>query len=515
MKVMKMNRYIGILIGVVAFFSACQNESLEDTYKDWAGDGEIRYVGKCTDLMVEPGWKRIIVTWQNAEDQIIKQVKVKWRLDEMQDSVLLERGASEYSIESINGQELENENYEISVSSVDVEGRASIPVSTFGRPYTYSHEDVMIFNRIVSNVYVIKDRLVLFFLDWQENMRTASLSYTKADGSTGTLELNEEICNQHYYLLPDKIKPEALNLTVYRKGKLPGCEDMIEFEPYVFSTAKMYEVDFVQEMKRQMGFGDVIPDDWANSVETVYLDFSISSLTNLLNLPNLKKVVLGSRRYLMSEEAVSDELYGQSSVSEVEASDFALEVLHELNGLTVERYNEHFNELADAEYICDISRVGVPDDIQMDFMDLSAWTFTETPENEGFDSHVENLTDNNFETAWDPLYLTSFTTYELTMDMESEKTLNGLRFVQKKWTRAGEIVLAPDYIKIKVSKNGVLWEDATYVEDNPVGKSDGEVNYITFSDDVKASQWRFVQVQLNAGLYGGTYYSGIAEISLW
>ena len=510
---MKTNKYIAML-GIIALFSACQNESLEDTYKDYAGDGEIRYVGKCTDLLVSPGWERLIVEWKNSEDQIIKHVKVKWRLDEQQDSVLLERGTTEYSIETLNGQKLADESYEISVSGVDAEGNNSIPVTVFGRPYTYSHEEVRTFNRVISNAYVIRDRLILFFLDWQANMQNASLDYTKEDGTIGTLELNEEICNQRYYLLPDAIHPDDLNLILHRKGELPGCKDVIEFEPYEISTEKMYDADFLQEMRRQFGFNEVIPEDWANEQEVLYLDYSLSSLNSLLNFPKLKKVVLGSRRYMMSEAAINDVDYGQSNITEKESSDFVLQVLHELNGLTVERYNKHFQNITKTDYIQDISRIGVDPKLDMEFLDLAGLEFTEYPESE-FNSYLIHLTDGDFKTAWDPVYLQNFTTYELTLDLTTEKTLNGLRFVQKEWTREGEIVLAPDYIKIKVSKNGVIWEDATYVEDNIVGKSNGEISYLFFRDEIKSSQWRYIQIQLNAGLYAGTYYSGIAEISLW
>lgn len=513
---MRLNKYIGIFIGAVALFSACQNESLEDTYGDYAGEGEIRYVGKCTDLMVSPGWKRIIAKWENNEDQIIKKVKLKWRLNEQQDSILLERGTTEYSIEMLNGAELEDGNYEVSVCGVDEEGNTAIPISTFGRPYTYAHEEVRTFNRIISNLYVIQDRLVLFLFDWQDAMKTASLSYTKADGSTGTLVLNKELCDQHYYLLPDAIDPDNLNLILNRKGELSGCQDVITFEPYEFSTAKVYEADFLQEMKRQFGYDEVMPEEWVNTVETLYIDWSISSLSSLLNFPNLKKLVLGSRRYLMSDAAVNDADYGQSSLAEREVSNFVLEVMHELTGLTVERYNKHFQQLTKTDYIEDIARIGVdPVWENIDFIDLSGLGFDEYPESEDFDSHLEQLIDGNFTTSWLPYFSQGFLTYDLTLDLGEETTLNGMRFVQNTWQQREELAWSQEYIRIMVSKNGVDWINATYVEDNHIGKTNGEINYITFSDKVKASQYRYVRVTLNTALYGGAYRVGIAEISLW
>ena len=60
---MRTKKYIGILLCMLTFVIACDNESLEDTYKEYAGKGEIRYLGKCNNLLVTPGWKRIIITW--------------------------------------------------------------------------------------------------------------------------------------------------------------------------------------------------------------------------------------------------------------------------------------------------------------------------------------------------------------------------------------------------------------------------------------------------------------------
>ena len=57
---------------MMTLFAACEKESLEDTYKEYAGEGEIRYMGKCTDLLVSPGWQRLIVTWENNVDPVIK-----------------------------------------------------------------------------------------------------------------------------------------------------------------------------------------------------------------------------------------------------------------------------------------------------------------------------------------------------------------------------------------------------------------------------------------------------------
>ena len=508
---MKINRYIGILLGILVCVSACQNESLEDTYKDYSGNGEIRYIGKCTDLLVKPGWKRLIVTWANNIDPIIRNIKVKWAQGGGTDSVLLERGTTEYSIGSINGKELEDGNYEVSVSGVDVNGNSSIVTSLFARPYTYAHEEVLGFNRVISKSYVIKNRLILYFLQWQSNMEKAGLSYTKKDGSLGNFELTKQIVNKLYLLLPDEIDPSK-PIILTRRGKLPGCEDVIDFEPYEYSSARIFEADFKQEMKRQYGFDDEIPEEWADTVKTLYLDWSIRSFDDILNLPNLEKLVLGSRRYLLPE-AVTNVKYGQSTVAEAAASKFALDVLHELNGLTVDRYNKHYRTVSKS-YIVEKENTNVQPEVTP--LDLTGLKITLVPEDkEGFSSELENLTDGDYATSWNPIYLSQFTTYEFTLDLNKLEKLNGLRLVQREFSRTGENSVAPEKIIIKLSKDKVHWVNATYVEENPLGRSNGEINYVPFSKEVKDSEYRYVRLTVSAGSYMEFYYSGIAEISLY
>ena len=55
--------YLWLLLPLL-IFGGC--ESLEDTYKDYAGDGPIRYLVKCDDLDVKAGWNRLVVSWKEV-----------------------------------------------------------------------------------------------------------------------------------------------------------------------------------------------------------------------------------------------------------------------------------------------------------------------------------------------------------------------------------------------------------------------------------------------------------------
>ena len=70
--------YLWLLLPL-SIFGGC--ESLEDTYKDYAGDGPIRYLVKCDDLDVKAGWNRLVVSWKSVDDPIIDKSFLDGRWD--------------------------------------------------------------------------------------------------------------------------------------------------------------------------------------------------------------------------------------------------------------------------------------------------------------------------------------------------------------------------------------------------------------------------------------------------
>ncbi|HBX19666.1 MAG TPA: hypothetical protein DEF88_04370 [Porphyromonadaceae bacterium] len=499
-----MRKYLGIIVALLTLVSC--GENLEDTYKDYAGEGEIRYLGKCSDLSVKPGWNRLIVNWTNSVDPVIDKIKITWTKEDMVKEQLLEKGTSEFSI-----PDLEDGNYEITICSVDKEGNTSLTNTVYGRPYTEAHETIQTFTRIVSRHFFMKDRLILFFLGWEDNVEEAYLTYTKKNGSAGRLDLTKDIVNRLYYLLPDAIDTSK-PIELYRTGYIVGCEDKIIFSPTALEKSRLFNADFKQEMKRQFGFDPDIPDNWAESVEELYLDWSIGSFADLLNLPNLKKLVLGKHRYIL-DELVNDTQVAQSKVFETAISNFVLETLHELNGLTVERYNKHYPGLTEAPYIENKGQTTAPD---YSFLDLTDLTFTSVPEDEGdYKSYLEYLTDGNVNTSWEPYVMSQATTITLELDLKEVKSLKGLKLVQTYFEEAYKEKRAksPNLLRIFVSEDLRSWENATYLEEIVIGNSSGEVNIIPFVEGGK--QARYVQVVVTTPLYVRNYEVTMAEIGLY
>ena len=137
-------------------------------------------------------------------------------------------------------------------------------------------------------------------------------------------------------------------------------------------------------------------------------------------------------------------------------------------------------------------------------------------DDENIPSRLENLIDGNYNTNWNPMYTSNYLTYELTFDLKESKRINGLRFVQANYSdNEDAISLAPEMIKIYVSNDQMSWKIATYLEESTIGKTKGEINDVDFTDEVKNSSYRYVQVRINAGTFGQYFASRVAEIGLY
>lgn len=503
-----MIKYIALLFSLMFVASSC--EKLEDTYKDYVGDGEIRYLGQCSNVSVSPGWKRLIVKWVNGVDPMIDKVKVTWKVNDKENTILLDKGKNEYSIPNL-GDGI----YTISVCSVDKNGKSSLESIAYGRPYTSSHELIQSFTRIISKYYILNDHLILYFIGWQDNINSAILKYTKMDGTIDSLVIKKRIVRKDYYMLPEKIdvsKP----ITLYRTGYVTGCEDLITFDPYVLSRDKTYSADFKEMLKTKYGTssgvinasGDV-SETWANNVSELDFDISLTSFDDILNFPKLKKLNLGKHRYLLGN-AINDQR-GQLSVTDRWSSEFALEKSNKLTGLIVDRYNKHFKNISEP-FIREMGKPVIPD---YNYLNLNNLKFSLIPaDSYDYNSHLEFLTDGNLESCWQSITSQSATEYSLVLDLKTIKHLSGLKIVQKHFGAYDQNMdIMPNLIKIKLSDNLATWEDATYVEENIIGTSSGEVNIIPFMSGGKNA--RYVKVIVNSQFYQGFYNVALAEIGLF
>ena len=488
---------------LLAMFACMGCEKLEDTYSDFAGDGEIRYLGQCEDVTLKLGWKKLLLQWTNSVDPLIAHIKVTWKLEEEKEEVLLDPNTTEYTIDGLT-----DGTYEVTVCGVDNEGNESLAATLYGRPYTESHEMVQNIPQLVTKHFFVGNRLALFFSNWSESIRNARLTYTKADGTPGNLELTSDWINQHpYYLLSDEIK-EGTPVFLKRKGVLG--EDEIELADVELERNAVFSNDFKTLFRARFGTEEPTADQLA-SIEELDIDYSLNSLEDILYLPYLKRLNLGKNRYL-NAAYLSANQSASVLLEDKERSLFALQVANEILHTEVYQYNRHFLPDTTLPYM---HQEGNPVPAEHTFLSAEHFDLTATPQDEAdFDSHLEWLSDGNLLTCWEPIQSDSWREHEIVAALDNPSILQGVRIIQKSFGQynSADKAFAPSVVKIQVSSDGIDWNNATYLDEITIGNTGGEITDVYFTTRKNVNFIRFVIGDL---VYGNNFDVQLAEIKLF
>ncbi len=499
-----------LLMSVATVFVGCQN--IEDTIKEYTQGGEIRYVGQCKNLAIQPGWERLFITWENSVDPIVDQIMLTWEVNDVVDTIYLSKNTTEYNL-----TQLAEGNYRISVAGMDKDGNVAYPVSLYGRPYSDTHESVLAFTRLIDKHYFVDNRLILTFGAWQEGVERAVLKYTKQGGSEDSLVVDEALTQKLYYMLPDAID-KTQPVTLYRSGRLVGSLDLIEFAPYQLQDQHIYSSDFKEYVRQRYGLGSTqmtadgeIREDWVQSLTELELDGNFLSFEDVFYLPNLQKLILGKNRYL-TDAGIDDADRGQNKVYDAALSNFALSTMNSLKGLVVERYNKHYTALTKTAYIVEKGKPQMP---VVSEISLAQAKVTFTPADAGtYNSFVEALTDGNTATVWRTEEQEQDLTYRIVIDLGQEYTVNGLKLVQKTFLKTDQdIDILPATVRIMVAGEDQSYTSATYVSDYSLGRSSGEIHYINFRSGLDPV--RYIELQVPASFVRKFYATAIAELGVY
>lgn len=488
---MKMLKYLWLGCLLLTFGSC---ESLEDTYSDYAEGGALRYLGKCRDLKIEPGWKRLIVSWENHVDPMIDKIRVSWTADGISQDTILDKNAT-----SLDIYNLENKTYEVSVCSMDKNGKTSLSITDYMRPYTAEHENVLAFTKIVNKHFFLKNRLVLFFDNWQGNVVSAVLKYTSG-GQLKELQLDSAfVTDNAYFLLPDVLEPNTA-VTVERSGRLEGCDDLVVFDPHELTHGRVYTAGFRELIREKYGITD-ITDEFVNSLTSLDIDYNIETFEDIMHLSSLKTLRLGANRYMNDKYLFS--IGADSEVEQLERSMFALKVANEVYGLEIQHYNDLY--FPEGEYAF-VKEMGNPEIKEKEYLIADNWKYTWSASDPDDDLQVDVLFDKDSEVGWEVRrHRAPVITHEIIVDLQNVKSLNGMKITQKDVSPGTKQhgILA-NSIKIKLSMDEAVWENATYVENNKLGATSREVTFIDFPEQKRA---RYVKLIVEERPYGNTQYA--------
>lgn len=535
-----------------SFVMGC--EDMEDTYDDFSGDGPIRYLGKCMDVEVASGWERLRLCWKNNLDVAVKWTKITWQAEKDKQPFVkfIERDAANIDTDLMDTIYLENlsdDIYTITVSNLSADSTESLVETVYARPYTSDHEDLRSFTRGITNFYRLGDKMVVILDESNENLKEMLLVFTGTDGQEHMWDIKEHmtdsiplmpgmeeygyIARESMQLLPEE---EGLGidftkpLIVKRKGRLLSCIDDITFSDEVLPlNERILSVGFTQWLNRNYG-----PNwesmDLFNTLETIELDYDMSTFQDLFYFQNLKKVILGKNRFMVEEH--TDE---NPSYTENYSGLMTLQFLKATRpGFTIERYNnQYFNEVVESgvaegmPYLDALQMARVLDyslltnmqgyDANYQYMpvytplDTTGWKITCSDTT--FNGYSKNgaawLLDNDATTCFEPGQTLGVTIFEVEIDMQTPRVLHGFKVAQPAPETATKLAYLLPTLQIEVSINGYEWEPATYEEAGiTIGDALGEITFIKIPEEYQSREVRYIRLTIanrhTSDISGGT-----------
>lgn len=468
-----------ILLLITAMFASCFAgcEDQEDTWAEYAGNGRIRYTGICTDVELKLGWEEATLSWKNTLDPNREHVQIEWVGGDVTGDTLLNKDAESCVIAGLG-----NATYTFRVYAIDKDNRRSLGTEVYGRPYTMMHEALNGFTPVITKWFPLdNDKLVLFFDSWPKTLAEAQLLYYKKSAPEELISLKltgaDSILKKQFYLVEDiDVNKDVVVKRIGQLDELPGVN--VDFGPrYLDIRQRTFNSDFVREVQTHL-FAQELDNDFIESVEELEFDYDMISLEDVLYFPNLKKISLGKNRYLYPgyENAVK-----QSILSDTAKSRFALQVLHSMKNVKVERYNCHYftNSFSGME------EKGNPDRAALDALNyFTATSIVATPvDQSGFNPHAELLLDNDQSTIWMPQQTPAFRMHELLIDLGEVRSVAGFKVVQDATSPINskydsKHYYRPNLMKVEVSENQAEWEGAMFDEDNEIGNTAGEITLL-------------------------------------
>lgn len=539
--------YYAIGLFAVLFMTGC-SESLEETYDEFAGDGMIRYLGKCSNVEVNPGWERLQVVWKHNIDAGVKKVKITWQSDKGSGEMFAEPcdPDSEDLMDTVYIEHLADVMYTVRVNNVAADGRESLVEEKYGRPYSFDHEDLRSFSRGVTAFSRMGDKLAVVLDQSNENIKEMLLCFKDKAGNEHTWDMKAhsrdslsykaygyydvDLGRDYLFLLPDEDGVDidfGQPITVQRKGKLLGCVDEINFkDEQLHLGERLWSTAFSQLMLGTYG------PDWESRVddlETLEMDYDVISMQDLMYFPNLKKVILGKNRYMSS-------LYVKSNHSTTDEY-VGLVMLQFLKNtrpdFTVERYNDHYffhldafgtpsfqaykaaGKLTDLVFVeKDSSNLLAKPTYTP--LDTTGWEITcsDTVYNGYKDNgaamllfdglrHVKidygwgQVFESDVEVYFEPAETIGASVVTVTYDMKTPQIVEGFKVGQPTRHQKGDTDYLLSNFVVEFSVDGLTWTEANYTNGSfSIGNSPGEETYLRVPEDLQTPV-RYIRLKMS------------------
>ncbi len=517
-------KHTNYLLGaILAFFCFAACEDMEETYDEYAGDGPIRYLAKCTDVEALSGWERLTVKWKNHLDPNRNGIWINCTSELYQFDTLV--GPSD-TVCDIRG--LKDATYTVKVAAVSEQGDTSVVQDVdvvTGRPYTLEHEAVRGYTRGFSKSFFLKDNLVLFTSRKTADMVKFTINYTrKSDGMPEEYDLTANMSKTNLRIEDIDLSKD---IVLHRLGKLEGCADTIPFPEYKITENRTPLADFETYLLERYGWTSI---DY--NVTELDLDYDLESLEDLLYFPNLKTVNLDKNRYYSVADPAQQvysirpsELTGGYSMET--RRDFCIELLQEVNPeLKINAYGFGYNLPYGVEPYFAIFDEGLesvtatntyPELPTLTYLDTEGMTVTARKYSEEIATSLSetdrvNLFDDDPETMWSPVADANNDITELVIDLGEEKIVSGLTFIQADVNNYIQNMI-PVNVTVEVSSDNRTWTNPLYTSTVMLGNNAGEVKLMEFPDG--AQKIRYVRLTVSDVYYDASAGTAIGSIRVF
>lgn len=507
-----------ILLLMALVMAGC--ESIEDTYKDYAGDGPIEYLNKIYDLKATAQWQAIKLSWNLKLDPGRTGIMVKWSNESYSDSTIIDKDASDFTVPLTDNSE-----YTLNVWAIRQENgvitKKSLGDPVYARPYTKESDEFALFTHVVTKQIKVADKkLFVLFDTWADDLYSFKIGYYEKGSSEQKFKeytTNDKQAGSDGNMYPSG-KPYAVigenvdfgkPVTVVRKGDFSklGIEGEFELDPLqLYFDLPNFNTDFAVYLRPQLGVssGDITFSQ-LSALSSLDVDYKQSSLEDVLNCPNLKTLYLGRNRYLLpGTENTAKDAFPSAIGKEISLA--ALKLAHDEMGVEIYQYGLNYFDENPGFFDGWNLEAKLP---TLNLLNTDGWDITENPmPSVGEVTGLENLLNADASKIWFPLGAKQLREHVIEVDMKQSQTVTGFKLVQANLSD-GNLQL-PGIVKVEYWNDAsVGWTTATFYDDTTIGTGRGETTLIYFDKDHNPKTFQKYRITVSDNFYSRQWENNV------
>ncbi|SDD90897.1 DUF4998 domain-containing protein [Niabella drilacis] len=173
-------KYFHFLL-LLSLFLVVACEKMDDTYRHFVVPDGLTYVGKADPVFLNPGRKRIKLSWLRGTDQKTTMARIYWNSKTDSVDVPVTKGNPKDTVSVIIGN-LEEGSYVFQIYTFDNNHNSSIRVDALGASYGSLYEGSLV-NRIITGIKKGGDTAIVTMLSVDTTAMVTRFRYSDQSGA--------------------------------------------------------------------------------------------------------------------------------------------------------------------------------------------------------------------------------------------------------------------------------------------------------------------------------------------